>query len=218
MPLIEDRQAVLTREAVGVLRVQGVCPEHADTAPVVRRFRERVRAEDRQSGRIPPSQFDTERPVVRIADVGSALEQAEFRKRRSVLNGSRPRHGLIREIDPSLQLVSFCSQEARFYRRVGVELPLCAQFVLIDVGCLAIDLIGQHEWSHHAQDSGRRIARIPAAEVERIAPGRDQVCRRRLDRQPAIQIAVLVEDDVADVLHEEPAGAATDDRLRCRAP
>ena len=60
------------------------------------------------------------------------------------------------------------TEEAHFNRRTRGELALHRELVLIDVGRLAIDLIGQHERPHDAQNPRRRVAGIRTPEVERI--------------------------------------------------
>ena len=101
----------------------------------------------------------------------------------------------------------FGTQEADFHRGAARELTLNRELVLVDVRSLPIDLIGQHERPYDAQDSPRSAAGIRRAEVERIAPGRNQVRRGRLDGETSVQIPILVEHDVADVLHEEAPAA-----------
>ena len=106
--LIEDRRAILARQAVRVLRVQGVGAECANAAAVVGRISRTCRRQEPSARWNNAGSASCRASRSGVADVGRALEQAELRKRRTSTGVEVTGHRLVREVDPPLQVVPLC--------------------------------------------------------------------------------------------------------------
>ena len=104
--LVENRQAALARQTVGVLREQGVRTQGADAAAVVDGFRKRVAREDRQAVRVTPRDLDGKRMVVGVAAIHRPLDQTELGKGPALRHRRGAENGLVRQVAEALQPVA----------------------------------------------------------------------------------------------------------------
>src|SRR5579864_575649 len=71
--LVEDREAALARQAVDVLRKQGVGAESTNATAVVDGFRKSVARKDRQTICVAPRQLNGERMVIGVGGINRSL-------------------------------------------------------------------------------------------------------------------------------------------------